>query len=107
MNLDQQIRQALDDMTGADCDGDTLALALRAVLDLPPMRDAVPSLKHMAAGYNQALADVRVEIADRLGIQPPAEGATWAAERHSGADLGAVVSSGTDQHGNFRTQDRP
>jgi hypothetical protein len=93
-DLDQQIRSKLDHVTDAqDSRRDMLAAAIRAVLELPPMRTAVPDTASAAiqAGYNQALADVRVEIADRLGIQPPPDGADWAAERHSGAAMGAVV----------------
>lgn len=83
---------------------DRLADAIRAVLDLPPITSAAlppsPIAACTANGYNQALADVRVEIADRLGIQPPAEAADYALERDSGAALGAVVR-------HVEGQDRP
>lgn len=89
-DLDQQIRAELSSAGWRD-----LADAIRAVLDLPPMRTAGTGVRDqrdqraqtaewLAAGYNQALADVRVEIADRLGIQPPQDGADW----RSPADLG-------------------
>ncbi len=93
-DLDQQIRAWIDTYRNAYRDGDSrrLAHAIRAVLDLPPMKAAGTGVRDqrsqtaewMAAGYNQALADVRVEIADRLGIAAPA-GTDWSTDTRSPA----------------------
>ncbi len=93
MNLDQQIRAWIDTYRNAYRDGDSrrLAHAIRAVLDLPPMATPGPvrdqrsqTAEWMAAGYNQALADVRVEIADRLGIAAPTD-TDWSTDARSPA----------------------